>query len=243
MVNPFLSIIIPARNEVIRLPATLDKINAFVKTQPYLAEVLIVENASTDATLQLAQETARQCDWLRVIHLDEGGKGLAVRTGMLAAAGEYRFICDADLSMPIEQVNRFIPPAQSPVEVAIASREIKGAVRHGEPLYRHLVGRVFNFLVRVILLPGLNDTQCGFKCFRGDVARKVFTRQTINGWSFDAEALLIARELGYRITEIPIDWYFSPYSRVHLVRDSARMALDLLAIRRQARQGRYGDQV
>jgi glycosyltransferase involved in cell wall biosynthesis len=241
--KPFLSIIIPARNEALRLPATLEKIGAFIKTQPYPVEVLVIENASTDATLKLVQETARQCDWLRVIHLDQGGKGLAVRVGMLSAAGEYRFICDADLSMPIDQVNRFIPPALSQVEVAIASREVKGAVRHGEPLYRHLVGRVFNTLVRVILLPGLNETQCGFKCFRGDVAQNVFSRQTINGWSFDAEALLIARLLGYRITEIPIDWYFSPHSRVHLVRDSVRMALDLLAIRRQARQGRYGDQV
>jgi dolichyl-phosphate beta-glucosyltransferase len=241
--KPFLSIIIPARNEALRLPATLEKIGAFIKTQPYPVEVLVVENASTDATLKLTQEIGRQCDWLRVIHLDQGGKGLAVRVGMLSAAGEYRFICDADLSMPIDQVNRFIPPALSQVEVAIASREVKGAVRHGEPLYRHLVGRVFNTLVRVILLPGLNDTQCGFKCFRGDVAQNVFARQTINGWSFDAEALLIARLLGYRITEIPIDWYFSPYSRVRLVRDSVRMALDLLAIRRQARQGQYGDQV
>jgi hypothetical protein len=158
---------------------------------------------------------------------------------MLEAYGEYSFICDTDLSMPIEEVNRFIPPEQNNIDVVIASREAKGAVRYDEPAYRHFIGRVFNTLVRVLALPGLQDTQCGFKCFRDEVAEKVFTLQTMPGMAFDVEALFIARRMGYKIEEVPIPWYFDADSRVRLVQDSMKMALDLLAIRRNARQGAY----
>lgn len=237
---PFLSLVIPAHNEEQRLPPSLEKIHAFLQQQAYTAEVLVVENGSHDRTLEVARSYSDKIPYLRVLHEEARGKGLAVQRGMLEARGEYRFICDADLSMPIEQVSRFLPPALKNPEVAIGSREVAGAVRYNEPVYRHLIGRVFNTLVRWAALPGLQDTQCGFKCFRADVAETVFPRQTLSGMSFDVEVLFIARRLGYHISEVPIDWYFDPDSRVRLVQDSLRMFMDLMTIRRNARQGRYG---
>jgi dolichyl-phosphate beta-glucosyltransferase len=236
---PFLSIVIPAHNEEHRLPPSLVKIDAFLQSQTYSAEVLVVENGSRDRTLEVAHEFTRRAPYLRVIREEQRGKGLAVRRGMLEAHGEYRFICDADLSMPIEQVNRFLPPALSQPDVVIGSREIQGAVRYLEPAYRHFIGRGFNTFVRWMALPGLQDTQCGFKCFCARAAEEVFSRQTLTGMSFDVEVLFIARHLGYKIQEVPIDWYFDPDSRVRLFQDSLAMFLDLLTIRRNARQGIY----
>lgn len=243
MAAPFLSIVIPAHNEEKRLPPSLVRIQQFLQSQPYTAEVVVVENGSSDQTFAAATAFARQMPALRVFQESERGKGLAVRRGMLEAAGQYRFICDADLSMPIEQVNRFLPPQLPNPVVAIGSREIRGSVRHNEPLYRHLIGRVFNTIVRLLALPGLHDTQCGFKCFRGDVTREVFSKQTLTGMSFDVEVLFIARQMGYAIQEVPIDWYFDPDSRVRLVQDSLRMFTDLITIRRNRREGRYGPAV
>lgn len=238
--SPYLSIIIPAHNEEQRLPQTLEQVAGFLDQQSYIGEIVVVENGSSDQTLEIAREHARRIPYLRVLHSDQRGKGLAVRMGMLAARGAYRFFADADLSMPIAEVNRFIPPALPGVEVAIGSREAPGAVRYAEPQYRHLTGRVFNTIVRVLALPGLEDTQCGFKCFRGDIADEVFALQTIPGWSFDVEVLFIARRRGYRIVEVGIPWYYNAGSKVRVVRDSLRMFLDLLNIRRNAWVGRYG---
>jgi glycosyltransferase involved in cell wall biosynthesis len=237
--KPFLSIIIPVYNETNRLPPSLERIDAFLSAQDFEAEVLVIENASTDDTLLLAQSYAERMPNLRVFHEEARGKGLAVRRGMLEARGEYRFLCDVDLSMPIEQVLRFLPPALDNVDVAIASREIPGAVRYEEPGYRHLIGRFFNTLVRWLVLPGLQDTQCGFKCFRGEVADRIFPLQTLTGMSFDAEVLYIARKMGYDVQEVAIDWYFNADSRVRLVQDSLGMAFDLIRIRRNARRGVY----
>lgn len=236
---PFLSLVIPAHNEEQRLPPSLQKIHDFISKQPYRSEVLVIENGSQDQTLETAKAFIPTMPYLRVLHEEARGKGLAVRRGMLEAKGAYRFICDADLSMPIEQVNRFLPPQRTNPAVVIGSREVKGSVRYNEPGYRHMIGRVFNSMVRLIALPGLQDTQCGFKCFRADVAKEVFQRQTMVGMSFDVEVLFIARQLGYSIDEVPIDWYFDPDSRVRLVNDSLRMFFDLVTIRRNARQGVY----
>ncbi len=239
MTIPFLSIVIPAHNEEFRLPATLEKIHAFLQSQPYTAEVLVVENGSRDNTFQMAQKYARRMPELRVLQEQARGKGLAVRRGMLAASGEYRFICDADLSMPIEEINHFLPPALTAVDVVIGSREAPGAVRYNEPVYRHLVGRGFNLMVRLLALPRLQDSQAGFKCFRATVAEDVFRCQTLEGMSFDVEVLFIARLRRYHITEVPIHWYFNADSRVRLFEDSLRMGIDLLTIRWNALQGRY----
>jgi hypothetical protein len=158
---------------------------------------------------------------------------------MLSAQGEYRFICDADLSMPIEEVNRFLPSRLGDFDIAIGSREVPGAVRYNEPLYRHLIGRGFNWLVRLLTIPAIQDTQCGFKCFRAPVAQDLFTRQVLDGWTFDVEVLFIAQRFQYRIVEVPIPWYFNPGSRVRLLRDTWVMFSDLFRIRANWRRGVY----
>ncbi len=239
MTSPFLSIIIPAHNEESRLPRTLGQIFDFLEKQSYPSEVLIVENGSSDRTLEIAKEFAAQHSNLIVIHEETRGKGNAVRRGVLDAHGEYRFICDADLSMPIEEIAKFIPPQLSGFDIAIASREAHGAVRHDEPLYRHLGGRVVNFMIRLLILPGLNDTQCGFKCFHSSTVESIFKQQTLIGWSFDIELLFLARKKKLRIKEIPINWYFDPESKVRAVRDALRMFGDIFKIHANNLRGRY----
>ncbi len=237
---PFLSIVIPAHNEARRLPGTLQQVLGFLAHQPYRAEVVVVENGSTDDTLALARRFQEAYpDVVRVFHETRRGKGLAVRRGMLEARGVYRFLADADLSMPIEELPRFLPPQLTDFDVAIASRELPDSRRVGEPAYRHIVGRAFNLMVQALALPGFRDTQCGFKCFRGEVAEDLFRRQTLEGMSFDVEILFVARRRGYRIVEVPITWRFDPDSRVRLVHDSLGMAIDLLTIRWRALRGRY----
>ena len=238
--NPFLSIVIPAHNEQNRLPATLEQIFRFLEQQPFTSEVIVVENGSNDQTQEVAQEFASRHKRLAVIQ-SEKGKGAAVQRGMLAANGEYRFMCDADLSMPVEEIVKFLPPTLQDFDIAIASREAKGAVRYNEPSYRHWGGRGINFLIQTLILPGLNDTQCGFKCFRAAVAEDLFNRQTLNGWSFDIEVLYIARRQGYRIVEIPIHWYHFSDSKVSALRDAVRMIQDIFRIHANARRGLYRD--
>jgi len=237
--QPFLSIIIPALNEESRLPASLKSILTFLESQPFEAEVLVVDNGSQDGTLALARSYAARHPTLRVLQEPRRGKGSAVRCGMLAAGGEYRFIADADLSMPIDQVLRFLPPQLPDVDIAIASREAPGAVRYGEPPYRHLIGRGFNLLVRWIAVPGFQDTQCGFKAFRDRAAIDLFQAQQLDGWTFDVEVLFIGLRRGYRIVEVPIPWYYNPGSRVRVVRDSIAMLRDLFRIRRLWGLGAY----
>jgi dolichyl-phosphate beta-glucosyltransferase len=239
LTSPLLSVIFPALNEELRLPGTLEQSLAFLNSQPYSSEIIVVDNGSTDHTRQIAADFAQRASNLRVLHENQRGKGRAVRTGMLAASGEYRIFCDVDLSMPIQEVNRFIPPALANVDIAIASREAPGAKRYHEPPYRHFIGRGFNLLVRLFALPGLQDSQCGFKCFRGTVADELFPLQTIQGWTFDVEVLYIARRRGYRVVEVPIPWYYNPLSKIQVMRDSLQMFLDLWAIRRNAAGGRY----
>ena len=237
--KPFLSIIIPAHNEENRLPSTLEQVFDFLKKQSFPSEVVVVENGSTDHTYEIAQAFAEQHENLHVIQNDRRGKGLAIHRGVNEAAGAYIFLCDADLSMPIDEISKFIPPQLQNVDIAIASREAPGAIRYNEPPYRHITGRVFNTLIRLLVLPGLQDTQCGFKCIRAEVARDIFPYQTLTGWAFDVELLYIARRHGYQLVEIPIDWYFNADSKISVFRDSLRMFLDLLLIRRNARRGLY----
>ena len=239
MKKPFLSIIIPAFNEAERLPETLRKINAYLSAQDFPTEIIVVENGSTDGTYTIANDMQGEICCLTVLHENRRGKGWAIRQGMLKACGEYRFICDADLSMQIEEIANFMPPVELNAPIAIGSREAPGSVRYDEPQYRHLIGRAFNWLVRILLLPGLNDTQCGFKLFREDAANAIFPRLTIFGWTFDVEALFIARKLGFKIVEIPIHWHHHPQSTVKVLRDSFQMGIDLLKIRLNDLRGRY----
>ncbi len=236
---PLLSIIIPAHNEENRLPRSLEQIFSFLEQQTYEAEVLVIENGSSDRTLEVARGYAAQHKSLRVVHEPGRGKGLAVRRGMLEARGQYRFMCDADLSMPIEEVNKFLPPNLTGFDVAIGSREVQGAVRYEEPSYRHLGGRFINLAIRVLILPGLQDTQCGFKCFRAEAAESLFRRQRLDGWSFDIEVLYLAQCDGDKIVEVPVNWYYRSESKVSALRDALRMIQDIFRIRANMRRGLY----
>jgi dolichyl-phosphate beta-glucosyltransferase len=243
--RPLLSLVIPAYNEADadRLPASLRDIVAFVAAQDYSIEVIIVNNNSTDDTLVIAESAAADYPYIHVMTENEQGKGAAVRTGMMAASGEYLFICDADLSMPVAEVSKFLPAVTGQYDIAIASREAPGSQRIGEPELRHIMGRVFNFIVRVVAVRGLQDTQCGFKCFHRDVAHALFPMQTINGWAFDVELLFIAQRRGHKIIEVPITWYYKDHSKIKPFTDSINMLLETLKIRINGWRGRYGEKV
>jgi len=238
--SPFLSIILPVHNEENRLPKTLEQVARFVSSQPFQSEVLIVENGSTDRSMEIARDFCDTHANFSAYHEEARGKGLAVRSGMLKAHGQYRIFCDVDFSMPVDEIVRFLPPQQNNIDIVIGSREAPGSVRYDEPAYRHFIGRIFNSMVRLAVLPGIQDSQCGFKLFSAKCAEDVFQKQTLDGMSFDVEVLFIARLSGYSIIEIPVPWYFNPDSRVRLIDDSLRMAIDLLIIRRNARNGCYG---
>jgi glycosyltransferase involved in cell wall biosynthesis len=237
--NIFLSIIIPAYNEEKRLPGTLDQIDRFLQQQVFLAEVLVVENGSQDRTFEIAQAFSQQHPAFRAIHVDRRGKGLAIQCGMLEAHGAYRFMCDADLSMPAGEISRFVPPQLEAFDVAIASREAPGAVRYNEPAFRHVGGRLVNTMIRRLALPELHDTQCGFKSFRAAVAEDLFNHQTMPGWSFDVEVLYVACKRNYRVIEVPIPWYYSSESKVNPVKDTIQMTRDILRIRKNEKEGMY----
>jgi dolichyl-phosphate beta-glucosyltransferase len=234
-----LSVIVPAHNEEHRLPPTLKAIDAFLDHQPYESEVLVVENGSQDLTAVVTEAFAADHPRVRLVREHGRGKGLAVRRGMLEAAGQFRFFCDSDLSMPIEELPKFLPPLAADYDVAIGSREAPGARRFNEPRFRHIQGRVFSELVKYLALPGFEDTQCGFKCFRAEAAMDLFSVQSFNGWSFDVEVLFIAIKRGYRVLEVPIDWYYNGDTKVRPLTDPLSMLLDILTIRRNWRAGRY----
>ncbi len=237
--TPFLSIVIPAYNEEARLPDSLHVIAEYAAGKPFPVEVVVVDNNSTDRTSAIIQDCARQFIFIRPLFEQTQGKGAAVRTGMLAAQGQYRFICDADLSMPIGEVDKFLPPQLDHFDIAIASREAAGAVRYDEPRYRHVMGRVFNTIVRLFAVHGLQDTQCGFKMFRADVAEALFPLQTLSGWGFDVEILYVAQRWGYKTVEVPINWYYKDNTRIHPFRDSVDMFLEVFKIRRNGLRGLY----
>lgn len=233
-----LSIVIPAFNEELRLPATLEQLTVFLSTQAWEWEIRVIDDGSTDGTARLVESRAR--DDARIVLQKEPhrGKGGAVRAGMLAAASRFRFLCDADLSMPVSELPRFLPPLMRDAEVAIGSREGAGARRVGEPLRRHLTGRAFNWAIQAIAIRGIKDTQCGFKMFTAEAAERIFSNVTLDGWAFDVEALAIARALGYRIVEVPIEWHHRPESQVSVTRDAWRMLADVWQVRARVRNGR-----
>lgn len=235
-----LSVVLPAYNERSRLPRAISGLQSFLDARDALAEVIVVENGSTDGTAALADDFAAQDERIRVLHLSDRGKGLAVRTGVLASRGHTVVMCDVDFSMPVENIDTLVAAVNNGADVAIASREAEGAVRVGEPWRRHLMGRVFNWLIQRLAVPGVKDTQCGFKSFRGRVAKDLFGLQRIDGWAFDVEVLHIARLRGYRIREVPIVWRYDASSRVNPVRDTIAMVRELLMIRTNAMRGRYG---
>jgi dolichyl-phosphate beta-glucosyltransferase len=237
--EPLASVIIPAWNEERRMPASLERIVAFVQEQPYDVEVVVVDDGSKDATAAIVEEFAQESTFVRLIRNPHGGKGAAVKAGVTHARGQYLVISDTDLSVPIDELGKFLPPILDGYDVAIASREITGAQRIDEPQYRHLMGRAYNLLVRLVAVPGIQDTQCGFKAFRREVAHEVFPLQTIEGWGFDVEVLFIAQRLGYHVIEVPVTWYYGRESKIRPLHDTLGMVRDLWQVRLNARRGLY----
>lgn len=235
-----LSLILPAYNEEKRLDECMEKVAGYLASRNDPIEVILVENGSSDRTYEMACGYAERYPWLKVLQEKKPGKGNAVRRGMLEARGKYRMFADVDFSMPVSEVDHFIPPTLSGYQVAIGSREVKGAVRYNEPPRRHFTGRVFNLIVRILAVPGIHDTQCGFKCFSAEAAEKLFRLQRIDGWAFDAEVLFIAQHLGYQIIEVPVQWYYDGNSKINVIRDSVKMFRELLQIRKNYRAGLYG---
>ena len=237
---PFLSVIIPAFNEERRLLRTLQQLTEYLRRQPYASEIVVVDDGSSDRTRQVAAEFAQRSPVpVRVLLEPHGGKGQAVRAGMLKAAGAYRFLCDADLAMPADELSKFLPPALSDVDIAVGSREAAGAKRYDEPPYRHLMGRVFNLWVRGLTVRGIRDTQCGFKCFTAAAAEALFSQQRLNGFGFDVEVLFLAQKGGLRLHEVPISWYHQQESKVRPVEDTFRMLYDAARVRWRYQMGRY----
>ena len=233
------SIVIPAFNEESRLGQTLDELTRFLATQAWDWEIRVVDDGSSDGTCRVADEWARRFPRVVVQREPHRGKGGAVKAGLLAATAEYRFICDADLAMPVCELPRFLPPAVAAFDVAIGSREGHGARRVGEPIVRHIAGRIFNYAVQQLTVRGIEDTQCGFKMFTAAAADAIFPLVHVDGWAFDIEVLCIARARGLRIVEVPIEWHYGRRSQLNLLRDGVAMFRELLRIRSRARSGAY----
>lgn len=248
--RPALTIVVPAYNESARLPRSLDAIDRFIAAARIDAEVLVVDDGSNDDTRHIAGTHQSSAGRYRVISLPHRGKASAVRAGMLAAAGTYVLFTDADLSTPISYATSLMAALDGGADVAIGSREGLGATRVGEPAYRHVMGRVFNAVVRVVAVPGINDTQCGFKAFRRDAAQAIFSRTLLHAGTgpvrgprvtgFDVEVLFIARALGCTVVEVPVYWKHAAGSKVQPLPDSFRMFVDVVRVRWNALRGRYG---
>jgi dolichyl-phosphate beta-glucosyltransferase len=239
---PYLSVVIPAYNEERRLPATCRGVGEYLEQAGYPYEVILVDDGSTDSTPVFIRAIAAEVPGFRGVFLPSNrGKGAAVRAGMATARGEHLLFSDSDLSTPIEEVRRLSAALEErQAGVAIASRRLAGAhlvVR--QPLHRRVMGTGFSLLTRTVALPGLYDTQCGFKLFTRQAAQAIFPRLTIARFGFDVEALYLARRLGYRVVEVPVTWQDSRESKVNPLRDSARMFGDLARIRWNDLAGRY----
>ncbi|HEX7589309.1 MAG TPA: dolichyl-phosphate beta-glucosyltransferase [Anaerolineae bacterium] len=240
--RPFLSVVIPAYNEERRLPQTLQSVVDYLAQQSYASEVIVVDDGSGDKTAQVVESFRTLHPIVALIRNDHRGKGYAVRTGMLAAQGHIVLFSDADLSTPIEEIAQLLPWFEHGYGLVIGSREGSGAKRIHEPFYRHIMGRVFNFVVRLLTVRGIDDTQCGFKAFRDDVARDLFTRMKLYGENaqavtgsmvtgFDVEILFIGYKSGYKIKEVPVEWRYGNESKVNPLKDSFELFRDVLMVR------------
>jgi len=238
--RPFLTVVIPAYNEEARIETSVRRVAAHLSTKTYPWEITVVDDGSADGTARIVSRLAAENPGVRLLRIPHAGKGAAVRRGMLQADAQWRFLCDADLSMPPEQIDRFFQGENGMprFDVSIGSREAPGARRFDEPFSRHLIGGLYNRVARILAVGGLDDTQCGFKLFRGGVARELFSRQRLDGFAFDVEVLFLARKLGFTIGEIAIDWYYHRGSKVTLKKGACAF-LDILRVRLNDLLGRY----
>jgi dolichyl-phosphate beta-glucosyltransferase len=240
-VHPDLSVVIPAYNEELRLPATLERLAEYLPTLGLQTEVLIVDDGSRDRTAAVAASFAGKITGLRVLSNGTNrGKGYSVRHGMLEATGELVLFTDADLSAPIEESDKLISALKNGYDVAIGSRALnRSLISTHESVFREFAGIIFNKIVRVVLWLPFVDTQCGFKAFRRERCRIIFELQRIEGFGFDPELLYLARHYGLRAIEIPVRWGHSPDTKVSMLRDSFKMFIDIFAIRWNALSGKY----
>lgn len=218
MVKPYLSVIIPAYNEAERLPLTLIDIDRILSKAGYPYEILVVNDGSTDNMADIVRKMAETIKNLNLIdNKVNQGKGGVVRQGMLLAKGQYRLFTDADNSTSIDQFNNMVPYFSQGYDVVIGSRAVKGSkLEPAQPFYKQLLGKGSNIIIQIVNLPGIWDTQCGFKAFSEEAAEKIFSKTKINGWGFDIETLALARRLGYRIKEMPVRWVNNALSHVKL---------------------------
>jgi glycosyltransferase involved in cell wall biosynthesis len=244
--------VIPAYNEAARITATIHAVAAFLESQPYLSEVIVVDDGSTDRTAALAAEALSGVPNGRLLMIPHAGKAAALRAGFRAAAGDQVAFSDADLATPLSYLETLRAALAGGADIAIGSREGAGARRYGEPIYRHLMGRGFNILVRALLLPGIDDTQCGFKLFRREAINAILDRSLLyrdadpirepRVTAFDVELLVVGRALGYQIRQIPVAWTYGQQSKVHPARDTWHNLRDVLQVRLNLWRGRYRQQ-
>ncbi len=233
MKAPQISIVIPAYNEARRLPASLTRIEEYLRSRSLDSEVIVVDDGSSDGTAALVRARAARWPCLKLVSAGRNaGKGRAVQLGMAAATGKWRIFTDADLSVPIDDLDRLLTPLQQDgAAIAIASRALAASdVQLHQPWYRETMGKMFNRLVQLLVMRGIRDTQCGFKAFSEEAATKLFPPLQTPGFGFDVEVLYRARLARFKIAEVPIRWINSPQSRVHPIRHSLAMFLELLAI-------------
>lgn len=240
---PYLSIVIPAYNEETRLPGTLRTVLDYLeRTYPGQFEILVVDDGSSDRTAALTEEIARQRGEVRLLrNPGNRGKGYSVRHGMLEARGDWVLFTDADLSAPIEELEKLRAAVERErAAIAIGSRALdRSLIGVHQPWWREWAGRIFNGIMRVIVGLPFRDTQCGFKLFRRDAVETIFPRQRIERFGFDVEVLYLARKLGFRTVEVPVRWNHAEGTRVSMLRDSLDMFLDLLRVRWWWRRGLY----
>lgn len=232
--------VIPAYNEEPRIEPTLRRVQEYLSGQPYSWTVLVVSDGSTDRTPQIVEEFAKTDPRFRLLaYKPNRGKGNAVRVGMLAAEAELVLFSDADLAAPIEEVEKLFPKVEGGKPIAIGSRPMKESrLEIRQPWYREMLGRVANKLIQALAVRGIQDTQCGFKLYTREAAQQVFSRCKLNGFSFDFEALMIARDLGMEIAEVPIRWAHQEGSKVVLWRDVPKSLFDLVKLRLMGKKRR-----
>jgi dolichyl-phosphate beta-glucosyltransferase len=230
---PKLSVVVPCYNEEQRLPRTIEQIERHLAARGESYELILVDDGSADGTRRVMDEAAERNKAIRIVALPENrGKGRALAEGVKVSRGEEVLVTDADLSTPIEELEKLEGALARGAGVAIASRAVKGSrVELSQPLYRVLMGKVFNLIVQAVLLPGIWDTQCGFKLFRGDVAREVFPELTTDGFGYDPEVLYLAKKRGVRIAELPVVWRNSAPTKVMAVRSSLDMFRHVVQVR------------